>query len=163
MLKDAPCWDYIWDAFSEKELSQGVEKMTKSPLTHSWKFQGFVLRELCIDCRAWYSDALRKRLAARRRWAANRNKCRALNRALRVLSAHGIFERGGVYAHPHLTPATLGSPASPSSFVVSSIPAHIWSIFAQRPQTDVPQAEKSLPDGFLGLFANHPEPQPPFQ
>jgi len=37
MLKDAPRWHYIGDAFSEKGFS-GVGEMTNRFWTHSWKF-----------------------------------------------------------------------------------------------------------------------------
>jgi len=58
----------------------------------------------------------------------------ALNRALRVLSAHGIFERrGGAYAHTPISRLLRSDhPQSMRSFVrMQGIPAlwHIWGAF----------------------------------
>ena len=166
MLKDAPLLGIIFgDAFSEKELSQGVEKMTKSPFDTLMEVStGFVLpRTLHVIAELGIADALEETPRSTEALAAaTGTNAEALNRALRVLSAHGIFAaQGGVYAH---TPTSLllrsDHPQSMRSFVrMQGIPAlwHIWEHFAHTLQTGRSAAEKSLPDGFWGYFANHPE------
>src|ERR1700704_2521527 len=104
MLKDAPLLGIIFgDAFSEKELSQGVEKMTKSPFDTLMEVStGFVLpRTLHVIAELGIADALEETPRnAEALAAATGTNAEALNRALRVLSAHGIFAgQGGVYAH----------------------------------------------------------------
>ena len=87
----------------------------------------------------------------------------ALNRALRVLSAHGIFERrGGVYAHTPISRLLRSDhPQSMRSFVrMQGIPAlwHIWEHFDHSLRTGRSAAEKTLPNGgFWGYFADNPE------
>jgi hypothetical protein len=86
----------------------------------------------------------------------------ALNRALRVLSAHGVFTaKGGLYEH---TPASRllrsDHPQSMRSFVrMQGIPAlwHVWEDFDHSLRTGRSAAEKSLPGGFWGYFAENPE------
>src|SRR3979490_43935 len=117
MLKDAPLLGIIFgDAFSEKELSQGVEKMTKSPFDTLMEVStGFVLpRTLHVIAELGIADALEETpRSAEALAAATGTNAEALNRALRVLSAHGIFRRArrGLCAYPQLTSAALGSPA----------------------------------------------------
>ena len=87
----------------------------------------------------------------------------ALNRALRVLSAHGIFERrGGAYAHTPISRLLRSDhPQSMRSFVrMQGIPAlwHIWEHFDHSLRTGRSAAEKTLPNGgFWGYFADNPE------
>src|SRR5882757_6898899 len=110
------------DAFSEKELSQGVEKMTKSPFDTLMEVStGFVLpRTLHVIAELGIADALEETPRSTEALAAaTGTNAEALNRALRVLSAHGIFAgQGGVYAH---TPSSLllrsDHPQSMRSFV----------------------------------------------
>ena len=86
----------------------------------------------------------------------------ALDRALRLLSAHGIFSgQHGVYAH---TPASRllrsDHPQSMRSFVrMQGIPAlwHVWEHFDHSLRTGRSAAEKSLPNGFWGYVAENPE------
>ena len=86
----------------------------------------------------------------------------ALNRALRVLSAYGVFAaQDGVYAH---TPASRllrsDHPQSMRSFVrMQGIPAlwHVWEDFYHALRTGRSAAEKSMPNGFWGYFAENPE------
>lgn len=86
----------------------------------------------------------------------------ALNRALRVLSAHGIFAADcGEYRHsPASRLLCSDHPASMRSFVrMQGIPAlwHVWEDFDHSIRTGRSAAEKSLPGGFWGYFAAHPE------
>lgn len=86
----------------------------------------------------------------------------ALNRALRVLAAHGIFTtEGGVYAHsPASRLLRSDHPQSVRSFVrMQGIRAlwHVWEDFDHSIRTGRSAAEKSLPNGFWGYFAEHPE------
>jgi hypothetical protein len=87
----------------------------------------------------------------------------ALNRALRLVSAYGIFElRDGAYFH---TPCSRllrsDHPQSMRSFVrMQGIPAlwHIWEHLDHSLRTGGSAAEKTLPNGgFWGYFADHPE------
>ncbi len=87
----------------------------------------------------------------------------ALNRALRLLSAHGVFQQhDGAYRH---TPASRllrsDHPQSMRSFVrMQGIPAlwHIWEHLDHSLRSGRSAAEKTLPDGGLwGYFADHPE------
>ena len=87
----------------------------------------------------------------------------ALNRALRLLSAHGVFQqRDGGYMH---TPASRllrsDHPQSMRSFVrMQGIPAlwHIWEYLDHSLRTGRSAAEKTLPNGGLwGYFAEHPD------
>jgi O-methyltransferase/methyltransferase family protein len=87
----------------------------------------------------------------------------ALKRTLRVLCAHGIFERqGGFYAH---TPASRllrsDHPQSMRSFVrMQGIPAlwQIWEHSDHSLRTGRSAAEKTLPNGgFWGYFEDNPE------
>jgi O-methyltransferase domain/Dimerisation domain len=87
----------------------------------------------------------------------------ALNRALRLLAAHGIFERqGSNYAHtPTSRLLRSDHPQSMRSFVrMQGIPAlwHIWEHLDHSLQTGRSAAEKTLPNGgFWGYFADNPE------
>jgi len=145
--------------------SQGAAKMTKSPFDTLMEVStGFVLpRTLHVIAELGIADALEETpRSAEALAAATGTNAEALNRALRVLSAHGIFAgQGGVYAH---TPSSLllrsDHPQSMRSFVrMQGIPTlwHIWEHFAHALRTGRSAAEKSLPDGFWGYFANHPE------
>jgi len=87
----------------------------------------------------------------------------ALGRVLRVLSAHGVFERqGGNYTHsPASRMLRSDHPQSMRSFVrMQGIPAlwHIWEHFDHAVMTGRSAAEKTLPNGgFWGYFAGHPD------
>lgn len=86
----------------------------------------------------------------------------ALNRALRVLSAHGIFAaHSGEYGHsPASRLLRSDHPLSVRSFVrMQGIPAlwHVWENFEHSIRAGRSAAEKSMPDGFWGYFATHPE------
>ncbi|MDP6469277.1 MAG: methyltransferase [Pirellulaceae bacterium] len=87
----------------------------------------------------------------------------ALNRALRLLSAHGVFQQcDGTYMH---TPASRllrsDHPQSMRSFVrMQGIPAlwHIWEHLDHSLRSGRSAAEKTLPNGgFWGYLAEHPE------
>jgi hypothetical protein len=85
----------------------------------------------------------------------------ALNRALRVLSAHGVFAAdSGEYSHnPASRLLQSDHPQSMRSFVrMQGIPAlwHVWENFDHAIRTGRSAAEKSLPDGFWGYLAAHP-------
>ena len=87
----------------------------------------------------------------------------ALNRALRLLAAHGIFERqGSNYAHTP-TSCLLRSdhPQSMRSFIrMQGIPAlwRMWEHLDYSLRTGRSAAEKTLPNGgFWGYFADNPE------
>jgi hypothetical protein len=86
----------------------------------------------------------------------------ALHRALRALSAHGIFTaHGGEYGHsPASQLLRSDHPRSMRSFVrMQGIPAlwHVWENFDHSIRTGRSAAEKSMPDGFWGYFAAHPD------
>ena len=86
----------------------------------------------------------------------------ALNRALRVLAAHGVFAvEGGVYAHsPASRLLRSDHPQSLRSFVrMQGIPAlwRVWADFDHSIRTGRSAAEKSMPNGFWGYFADNPE------
>jgi hypothetical protein len=139
--------------------------MTKSPFDTLMEVStGFTLpRTLHVIAELGIADALEETPRSAEVLAAvTGTNAEALNRALRVLSAHGIFAgQDGVYAH---TPASLllrsDHPQSMRSFVrMQGIPAlwHIWEHFDHALRTGRSAAEKSLPDGFWGYFADHPE------
>jgi hypothetical protein len=139
--------------------------MPKSPADTLMEISmGFSLpRTLHVVAELGVADALRETpLSADALAAATGTNAEALNRALRVLSAYGIFERqGGVYAHT-ATSRLLRSdhPQSMRSFVrMQGIPAlwHIWEHFDHSLRTGRSAAEKSLPGGFWGYFADNPE------
>jgi O-methyltransferase domain len=86
----------------------------------------------------------------------------ALNRALRVLAAHGIFTaESGVYAHsPASRLLRSEHPQSVRSFVrMQGIRAlwHVWEDFDHSIRIGRSASEKSLPNGFWGYLAEHPE------
>jgi hypothetical protein len=87
----------------------------------------------------------------------------ALNRALRLLSTHGVFEkRDTVYAHTAASRLLRSNhPQSMRPFVrMQGIPAlwHIWEHMDHSLKTGRSGAEIALPDGsFWGYFAGHPE------
>lgn len=87
----------------------------------------------------------------------------ALSRALRLLSAHGVFEhRDGAYVHTPVSRLLRSDhPQSMRSFVrMQGIPAlwHIWEHLDHSLRSGRSAAEKTLPDGgFWGYFAEHPE------
>ena len=102
-------------------------------------------------------------LSAKALAAATGTDADALNRAIRLLCAHGIFERqADGYGH---TPASWllrsDHPQSMRSFVrMQGIPAlwHIWEHFDHSLRTGRSAAEKTLPDGgFWGYFTDNPE------
>jgi hypothetical protein len=104
-----------------------------------------------------------KRLLAKALAAATGTDPDALNRAIRLLCAHGIFEQqADGYGH---TPASRllrsDHPQSIRSFVrMQGIPAlwHIWEHFDHSLRTGRSAAEKTLPNGgFWGYFADNPE------
>ena len=126
---------------------------------------GFTLpRELHVVAELGIADAVEDTpQKVEDRTAATGTHARSLNRALRLLSAHGVFQyRNGGYVH---TPASqlLRSehPQSMRSFVrMQGIPAvwHIWEHLAHSLRTGHSAAEKTLPDGGLrGYFAAKPE------
>jgi hypothetical protein len=86
----------------------------------------------------------------------------ALNRVLRLLSAHGVFEsRGDRFGH---SPASLllrtDHPQSLRAFVRLFGLPFAWSIFGamgHSVQTGRPAAEKVLPEGIWTYFAEHPD------
>ena len=86
----------------------------------------------------------------------------ALNRALRVLAAHGVFtaESGVMPTALHSRLLRSDHPQSMRSFVrMQGIRAlwHVWEDFDYSIRTGRSAAEKSLPEGFWGYFAEHPE------
>jgi len=144
--------------------SQGAAKMTKSPFDTLMEVStGFVLpRTLHVIAELGIADALEGTpRSAEALAAATGTNAEALNRALRVLSAHGIFAgQGGVYAH---TPSSLllrsDHPQSMRSFVrMQGIPTlwHIWEHFAHALRTGRSAAEKSLPDGLGAISPSIP-------
>src|SRR5262249_7999297 len=86
----------------------------------------------------------------------------ALNRTLRLLAAHGVFEkRGDMYAHsPASRLLRSDHPQSMRAFVaMQGIPAlwHIWEHLDHSIKTGRSGTEVGLPEGFWGYFAAHPE------
>lgn len=139
--------------------------MSKSPADTLMEISmGFTLpRTLHVIAELGVADALGETpLSADALAAATGTNPEALNRALRMLSAYGIFEReGGVYMH---TPASRllrsDHPESIRSFVrMQGIPAlwHVWEHFDHSLRTGRSAAEKSLPGGFWGYFADNPD------
>jgi hypothetical protein len=139
--------------------------MSKSPADTLMEISmGFTLpRTLHVVAELGVADALGETpLSADALAAATGTNAEALNRALRVLSAYGIFERqGGVYMHtPTSRLLRSDHPQSMRSFVrMQGIPAlwHIWEHFDHSLRTGRSAAEKSLPGGFWGYFADNPE------
>jgi hypothetical protein len=126
---------------------------------------GFTLpRTLHVVAELGIADALDETpLSAKALAAATGTDAEALNRAMRVLCTHGIFERqADGYGH---TPASRllrsDHPQSMRSFVrMQGIPAlwHIWEHFDHSLRTGRSAAEKTLPNGgFWGYFADNPE------
>jgi len=126
---------------------------------------GFTLpRTLHVVAELGIADALEDRpRSAEELAAATGTHAGALNRALRLLSAHGIFrQHGGAYGH---TPASRllrsDHPQSMRPFVrMQGIPAlwDIWEHLGHSLRTGRSAAEKALPNGgFWGYFADHPE------
>jgi hypothetical protein len=139
--------------------------MSKSPFDTLMEIStGFTMcRSLHVVAELGIADALGESPAsAAALAAATGTHPDALNRVLRVLSAHGVFaSRDGMYEH---TPASrlLGSdhPHSMRSFVrMQGIPAlwHVWEDFDHALRTGRSAAEKSMPNGFWGYFAQNPE------
>jgi O-methyltransferase domain len=125
---------------------------------------GFTLcRCLHVIAELGIADALGDMpLSAKALAAATGTHPDALNRALRVMAAHGIFTaEGGVYAHsPASRLLRSDDPQSMRSFVrMQGIRAlwHVWEDFDYSIQTGRSAAEKSMPKGFWGYFAEHPE------
>ena len=139
--------------------------MSKSPADTLIEIStGFTLpRTLHVVAELGVADALGETaLSVDALAAATGTNSDALNRALRVLSAHGIFERqAGGYAHtPTSRLLRSDHPQSMRSFVrMQGIPAlwHIWEHFDHSLRTGRSAAEKSLPGGFWGYFADNPE------
>jgi len=126
---------------------------------------GFTLpRSLHVVAELGIADALGDTPRGTRELAAaTGTDAGALNRALRLLSAHGIFRyHDDAYEH---TPASRllrsDHPQSMRSFVrMQGIPAlwNIWEHLDHSLRTGRSAAEKALPDGgFWGYFAGHPE------
>lgn len=139
--------------------------MSKSPIDTIMEISmGFSMcRSLHVVAELGIADALGETpLSAGTLAAATGTHPDALNRALRVLSAHGVFTgQDGVYAH---TPASRllrsDHPQSMRSFVrMQGIPAlwHVWEDFDHALRTGRSAAEKSMPKGFWGYFAENPE------
>jgi O-methyltransferase domain len=139
--------------------------MSKSPVDTLMEISmGFTLcRSLHVIAELGVADALSETpLDAGALAAATGTNSDALNRALRVLSAHGVFAaQDGVYAH---TPASRllrsDHPQSMRSFVrMQGIRAlwHVWEDFDHALRTGRSAAEKSMPNGFWGYFAENPE------
>ena len=126
---------------------------------------GFTLpRTLHVIAELGIADALDKTpRSAEALAAATGTDAEALNRALRLLAAHGIFERqGGAYAHtPTSRLLRSDHPQSMRSFVrMQGIPAlwHIWEHLDHSLRTGRSAAEKTLPNGGCwGHFADNPE------
>jgi hypothetical protein len=95
--------------------------------------------------------------------AATGTHAESLNRALRLLSAHGVFHyRNSGYMHSPASQLLRSEhPQSMRSFVrMQGIPAlwHIWEHLDHSLRTGRSAAEKTLPDGGLfGYFAAHPD------
>jgi len=126
---------------------------------------GFTLpRTLHVIAELGVADALDEQpQTAEALAAATRTNASALNRALRLLAAHGIFEKSGS-AYMHTEPSRLlrsDHPQSMRSFVrMQGIPAlwHIWEHLDHSLRTGRSAAEKTLPSGgFWGYFADNPE------
>jgi len=140
--------------------------MTKSPFDTLMEISmGFTLpRALHVIAELGVADALGETpRSVKALAAATGTDADALNRVLRLLSAHNIFEgQGGVYAHtPNSRLLRSDHPQSMRSFVrMQGIPAlwHIWEHFDHSLQTGRSAAEKTLPaGGFWGYFADNPE------
>jgi hypothetical protein len=119
-------------------------------------------RALHVVAELGIADALGESpLSAAALAAATGTHPEALNRALRVLAAHGVFAAQDVlYEH---TPASRllrsDHPGSMRSFVrMQGIPAlwHVWEDFDHALRTGRSAAEKSMPNGFWGYFAQDP-------
>jgi O-methyltransferase domain/Dimerisation domain len=139
--------------------------MSKSPVDTLMEISmGFTMcRSLHVVAELGIADALGDSpLSAAALAAATGTHPDALNRALRVLSAYGVFAaQSGLYEH---TPASrlLRSDHAQSmrSFVrMQGIPAlwHVWEDFDYALRTGRSAAEKSMPNGFWGYFAQNPE------
>jgi len=143
----------------------GENMMPKSPIDTLMEISmGFTMcRSLHVIAELGVADALGDTpLSAAALASATGTNSDALNRALRVLSAHGVFaSQDGVYVH---TPASRllrsDHPQSMRSFVrMQGIRAlwHVWEDFDHALQTGRSAAEKSMPNGFWGYFAENPE------
>ena len=95
--------------------------------------------------------------------AATGTDAGALGRCLRLLSAHGVFEKqGDAYGHSAASRLLRSDhPQSMRSFVaMQGIPAlwHIWEHMDHSVRTGRSASELALPDGgFWGYMAGHPE------
>src|SRR5258705_9905146 len=143
-----------------------MKDMSKSPVDTLMQISmGFTLpRTLHVIAELGIADALDETpRSAEALAAATGTDAEALNRALRLLAAHGIFERqGGAYAHtPTSRLLRSDHPQSMRSFVrMQGIPAlwHIWEHLDHSLRTGRSAAEKTLPNGgFWGHFADNPE------
>ena len=125
---------------------------------------GFTLpRALHVIAELGVADALDEQPQTAEALAAvTKTNASALNRALRLLAAHGIFEQSGT-TYVHTQPSRLlrsDHPQSMRSFVrMQGIPAlwHVWEHLDHSLRTGRSAAEKTLPDGgFWGYFAGNP-------
>jgi hypothetical protein len=150
---------------SPEDRDYRENKMPKSPVDTLMEISmGFTLcRSLHVIAELGVADALGETpLSADALAAATGTHPDALNRALRVLSAHGVFAaQNSLYAH---TPAShllrSDHPQSMRSFVrMQGIPAlwHIWEDFDHALRTGRSAAEKSMPNGFWGYLTENPE------
>ncbi len=139
--------------------------MSESPFDTLMEISmGFTLpRTLHVIAELGIADALEDTpLSAKALAAKTGTHPDALNRALRVLSAHGIFAaNSGEYEHsPASRLLRSDHPQSVRSFVrMQGIPAlwHVCEDFDYSIRTGRSAAEQSMPDGFWGYFAAHPE------
>ena len=139
--------------------------MSKSPADTLIEMStGFTLsRALHVVAELGIADALGKApLSAAALASATGTHPEALDRALRVLAAHGVFAaRCGLYEHtPESRLLRSDHAQSMRSFVrMQGIPAlwHVWEDFDHSLRTGRSAAEKSMPNGFWGYFAQNPE------
>jgi hypothetical protein len=95
--------------------------------------------------------------------AATGTHAGSVHRALRLLAAHGVFERrGDTFVHsPASRLLCANHPQSMRAFVqMQGIPAlwHIWEHLDHTLKTGRSAAEKTLPNGgFWGYMAQHPD------
>ena len=125
---------------------------------------GFTLpRTLQVVAELGIADALddAPRAAAELASATGTN-AGAINRALRLLSAHGVFHlEGSSFSHTAASRLLRSdNPMSMRPFVrMQGIPAlwHIWEHMDHTLRTGRSGAEKTMPNGFWGYFGEHPE------
>lgn len=138
--------------------------MAKSPVDTLMEIStGFTLcRALHVVAELGIADALGEApLSAAALASATGTYPEALDRVLRVLAAHGVFTaRCGLYGHSPASRLLRSDHAqSMRSFVrMQGIPAlwHVWEDFDYALRTGRSAAEKSMPNGFLGLLGPKP-------